>query len=496
MAKVLLINPVIRIQDKPRHIPYGIAQLAAIASRKGHQIQVFDANGWRPTDSEIIDVLKADNWDVIATGGLVTTYGFIKKVVSLARQACPSSLIVVGGGVITPIPFEIMTFLAEVDVGVVGEGYITFPEILERLDNGTRAWSDVKGIIWRDIGGKLHLNSERPLLNDVDSLPFPAWEFFPLEIYFRNSSILLSEESMLSKRRLEIACSYGCRFMCKYCFHLGLSDELTMRTTSEGNHEVVISKTRNVRHHSAEYVIELVKYARNRFGVDFISFLDENFVSLSRNNVWYDEFSKRWEESGLIPECVKKGTNHDPVKCSGVHWGTTAHAALASYDILKNFKRLGCAYLDYGLESFDDGILKSIGKGSNARINEQAIIHTLKAGIRPVPNQIIGFPGETFESILVNVDAWNRLGIQSYPFFATPYPGTEWYYSYKDKILEQYEGKLEDFLLDLGDATRITAVISENFNAVELLGLRELMVNRDVKRILEYKKIWKKQKSC
>ena len=62
------------------------------------------------------------------------------------------------------------------------------------------------------------------------------------------------------------------------------------------------------------------------------------------------------------------------------------------------------------------------------------------------------------------------------PFFATPYPGTEWYYTYKDRILQQYGGDLEKFLLDLGDATKVTAVISKKFNAVELYGLRELMV--------------------
>ena len=58
-------------------------------------------------------------------------------------------------------------------------------------------------------------------------------------------------------------------------------------------------------------------------------------------------------------------------------------------------------------------------------------------------------------------------------------------------MLQQYEGDLEKYLLDLGDATRITAVISHNFNAVELLGLRELMVNFDYKRIREYEKGWR-----
>jgi radical SAM superfamily enzyme YgiQ (UPF0313 family) len=175
-----------------------------------------------------------------------------------------------------------------------------------------------------------------------------------------------------------------------------------------------------------------------------------------------------------------------------MHWGTTAHPAIVSMDLLKRFKMLGCAHLDYGLETFSDDILKSIGKGSTAEINEKAVVMTVKSGIRPIPNQMIGFPGDTFASIRANVEAWNRLGIQAYPFFATPYPGSEWFETYKKDILEQYGGDLEGFLADLGDATKMTAVISKNFNAVELLGLRELMIQRDVNRINAYENIWKR----
>jgi hypothetical protein len=63
---------------------------------------------------------------------------------------------------------------------------------------------------------------------------------------------------------------------------------------------------------------------------------------------------------------------------------------------------------------------------------------------------------------------------------------------YRKSIEQQYGGSLEDYLLDLGDATRITGVISHNFNAVELLGLREMMINFDHKRIDEYERIWRK----
>jgi len=491
MAKILFINPVIRQEDNPKHISYGIAQLVALVVKEGHLVQVFDANAWRPTDRELNDVIAADSWDVVATGGLVTTYGYIKKTVRITREICPNALIIVGGGVITPIPHDIMRFLPEVDIGVIGEGYITFLELLKQVNENDRNWKKIKGIIYRDNEQGLQLTGERPLLDDVNTLPLPAWDMFPMDIYFQNSSLLLSEEAMVAKRHMDVVASYGCPYKCKFCFHLGLSGEIAI-VGEDSYKEVSITAKRRVRHHNPQYVVDMVKDAKERFDIDFISFLDENFAALARKTKWFDEFEELWMKAGLQPRCIKEKIPHDPETCNGVHWGAMAHAAVVNLEILKRFKRLGCSYLDYGLESFSDDILKTICKGAKVKDNENAVLTTLKAGIRPIPNQIIGFPDESFSSILANIDAWQRLGIQSFPFFATPYPGCDWYFQFKDRILEQYKGNLEDFLLDLGDATKITAVISNNFTAVELIGLRELMVNRDIKRIEEHEKSVKK----
>ena len=136
MAKVLFINPVVREEDVPRHVPYGIALLAAIAIEKGHLVQVYDANAWRAGDEVLDTVLAADHWDAIALGGITTAYGSIKKIAQRARQACPNAKIILGGGVLTSLPTEIMTWLPQVDIGCIGEGFITFPEILNSIDLG------------------------------------------------------------------------------------------------------------------------------------------------------------------------------------------------------------------------------------------------------------------------------------------------------------------------------------------------------------------------
>lgn len=494
MAKILFINPVIRQEDSPNHVPYGIALLAALLDKEGHQVQVCDANAWRLNDAQLCEAIQADDWDVVATGGITTTYAYVKKIVEYAKELCPNALVVVGGGLLTSMPREVMAFMPGIDLGIVGEAFATFPDVLRKLDRNERDWTDVRGIAYRESSGRVRLTPPRPLLEDLDSLPYPAWDMFPLEIYWKNSKLLYSEELFTSKRRLDINASYGCSLICRFCFHLGITGDLQYEEGPQGL-DVTFTYDRNIRWHSPRYIIDLVKYSRDQFGTDFVLFLDENMMTMNAYSgwKWLPEIAALWIEEGLQPQCRREGKPHTARNCKyGVHWGGTSHATLVKADLLSKLHESGCSQLLYGLESFSDRILKNLGKGTTAKTNEEALKLTVQAGIRPIPNQITGFPDEFFDSIRDSVNAWERLGIQVKPFFATPYPGSEWYYTYRDRILEQYGGDLEAFLLDLGDATKITAVISENFNAVELLGLRELMVARDLKRIDEYEQLWRK----
>jgi radical SAM superfamily enzyme YgiQ (UPF0313 family) len=253
------------------------------------------------------------------------------------------------------------------------------------------------------------------------------------------------------------------------------------------------SYSRDIRYHSPEYVVELARYAYERFAVDYIAFLDENLMTMNAasKGTWLSEICRLWIAAGLQPTCVRDGIPHD-ANCRGVHWDGTSHATLCNPAILKTMHNAGCAALVYGYESFSKQILKRMGKGTTPAHNLRSFFWTLEAGIRPVPNQIIGFPSEDFTSIYDNMRAWEQLGIVVKPFYATPYPGSEWFSTYRARILAQYGGDLERYLLDLGDATKITGVISHNFNPVELLGLRELMVNLDYVRIREYEDLWRK----
>jgi radical SAM superfamily enzyme YgiQ (UPF0313 family) len=498
MAKVLFVNPVVREEDDPRHVPYGIALLAAIAVAKGHLVQIYDQNAWRQGEDVIRRVFEADDWDVIAMGGITTTYGSVKQMVPIARAVRPNAVIVLGGGLLTSIPREIMTWLKDVDVGVIGEAFATFPEILEMVDAGVRDWAKIRGTISRRADGRLVMAPPRDLLRDLDSLPYPAWDMFPLEeVYFKNSQVLFSEEGMLATRRLDINASYGCSLICRFCYHLGIAGDMRYVKGAEGEDNVAFdvpgTYTRDIRYHSPEYIVRLAKHAHDRFGVNFIGFLDENLMTMDAfsGRTWMKEICRLWKEYGLQPSYLRDGTERSET-WTGVHWSGTSHATLCTRDILRVMRSVGCSHLVYGYESFSNQIMKRLGKGATPATNIRSFFWTLEAGIRPIPNQIIGFPSEDFESLRDDMAAWKRLGIVVKPFFATPYPGSEWFAVYRKSIEAQYGGDLERFVLDLGDATRITAVISHNFNAVELLGLREMMLNFDERRIAEHEREWRR----
>lgn len=499
MAKILFVNPVVRAEDLPRHVPYGIAMLASIAEKAGHLVQVYDANAWRAEDAVLVDVLRADQWDVIAAGGITTAYGSLKKIFSCAKEYIPQAVTVAGGGFLTSIPHEIMSLIPDIDVGVIGEAYITFPELLSAIDGGERKFSKIKGLIYRDEG-TTQLTPPRELLQDLDTLPYPAWEYFPLEeVYFPNSSVVLSEESYTAKRRLDINTSYGCSLICRFCFHLGIAGDMTYVKDDEGKTDVLFdapgNHTRVIRYHSARYIVDMVKYMVDRFQVDFVSFLDENLMTMDvySKRTWLSELCELWIREGLQPpERAKPGAAITQGK--GVYWGGTSHASLCTPEILRKMYTAGCSYLDYGWESFSPQVLKTVGKGATPENNFRSYQWTMEAGIRPIPNQIIGFPTEDFDSLRDNMRAWEKLGIVTKPHIATPYPGSEWFRIYREKIMEQYGDDLDRFLMELGDATDVTANISENFNAIELYGLRELMIRGDYDRIAKFEAEWRRYK--
>ncbi|MBF0103983.1 MAG: B12-binding domain-containing radical SAM protein [Deltaproteobacteria bacterium] len=482
MAKILLINPVIREEDVPKHVPYGLALLAAIVEKEGHLVQVFDANAWRLGDDAMVKVCQADNWDVIGIGGLTTTYNSIKKYLHIIKSTCPNSFIIAGGGFITSMPREIMRWNPEINLGILGEAFITLPEVLNKIDKRDFDFSSTKGVCFRNAAGDPQITAVRENIPDLDALPYPAWDYFPMDIYFKNSSSLYSETAYTSKRRMDINGSLGCNLICRFCWHLGTTGDMVVEQDENGNNDVRFSYGRNIRYHSPRYLVDLVKFLKKKYNIDFVNFLDENLMTMDlfSRRTWLQELCTLWISEGLQPSCKQKNIPHDE-NCRGIHWAGTSHAGLAKKETLQLMSQAGCSHLIYGIESFDPGILKSMGKATTQRHNIESLKVCMEAGIMPLPNIMIGFPEESYNSIRTTIEWMIKLGIYSKPHFVTPYPGSEWYYTYKESIMRQYHGDLEAYIKDLGNASDITAVISHRFSALELLGLQQLVLKRNLR---------------
>jgi anaerobic magnesium-protoporphyrin IX monomethyl ester cyclase len=522
--KVLFINPIVRYFDQPRHVPLGILQIISVLERdhKWVNFQLYDANAHRVDDvtqgtTEGLDeVLKSNEFDVVAIGGLITAYNYIKHVVRRVKEIQPHVKIVAGGGFYTPIPHEMMEFLPEIDFGVVGEAYIVFPELLKAIKNNEDG-SDVKGIVYRKDNG-IKFSYPQELIPDMDWLPFPSYKYAPLDIYFKNSGIVLSEAAMNSKKRLDGCFSLSCPFLCRFCWDLGITSNYEMNEKDEklqfpGGRP---GKNSVIRHHSPQYIANYIEHLRKDYlditsddegggighPIDFVSWLDENIVAHDAQNrfTWLEEVKDELWKKDLIPECVKRGIPHDPSFCDGPHHGGTSHAGVVNQKQLKTLKEIGFTYLDYGLEHWDRKILKSIGKGATADSNKRAVKWTMEAGIRPIPNQIIMFPDETWDTLNTMLDAWKETGIVNRPFICTPYPGSEWFTTYRDFIVEQYGGNLESFIVDLEDATKVTALLTKEFTPAEAVGIQNIMADAAIsgdfdnaKRLLELSKKMKEK---
>ena len=273
MAKVLFINPTVREEEEPKHIPMGIAQLASIAIREGHQVQIYDQNAWRQDDDVVKQVLESDNWDMIGIGGITTAYASIKKIIKLSRRICPKTVIALGGGVLTSIPNEVMKWLPEVDIGFVGESYNTIIDVLDALDSKSYDLKNIKGLIVRDKE-KIIFTPQRELIHNLDLLPYPAYDLFPLEeVYFKNSALMYSEEGMLATRRMDINGSLGCSLVCKFCYHLGIAGDMRYKKDKSGKiYDVEFDEeknyTRKIRFHSPDYIINQAVFLKKKYDVN------------------------------------------------------------------------------------------------------------------------------------------------------------------------------------------------------------------------------------
>jgi len=509
--KVLFIVPEIRLDSTPDNMPFWAGILAAIVENKGGQVGILDLNvlrmkydGRQVPTKVISEEISSEKWDLIGIGGLTTTYSRIKELCPLIKKCSPDSLLIAGGGWASYNPDEILQLVPELDLICIGEGEETFSEIYDEMEHETKDFEKVNGLCLRD-GKGFKFTGPRGLISDLNTVPYPAYDLYELDIYFKYSRALYSVESFNAKRRVSVVWERGCPRGCTFCSHNGMSRIDLQNIYGNGDRAsgeklVRISDKQNdtfqlpARWPTPKYAVDNIKLLQEKYDVDFVTIVDENMTS---NRKWTEEFCDMYIDEGLS-ETIKWGTLGD------------APSVAVQPSLVKTMIDAGCTYISFGFESASDKVLNQDIQKGQTRAHLQKTLDTIKpTKLRPLTTFMIGNAHENIDDLMETVDFWIQNNAEIDPFICTPYVGSPIFYEHKDNILAQYderlrlvnEGKmavnedvvkkwkleaLDQFMKDCGDALQYTATISQYFTIPELFAIKQLMYKHDTNRLLQW----------
>lgn len=272
-----------------------------------------------------------------------------------------------------------------------GEPEMTVSELLGCLRDGGD-YSGLQGLTLLGDGGRIVRNPSRRLMTDLDALPFPA-RHLAGKTAFHNPKLKLSPyTTMLTSR--------NCPFRCIYCVPSSLTFARELDFREDNGRKPPIS-FRSVE--SVEKEIDMLAAE----GYRAIGFVDDNFI---------------WNEERTAGICRA-------LKKHGIIWGCQARADAITEPIAKILGESGCTYVDLGVESFNDEILKFIRKGETSEQIFKAIGLLQKYKVPVKLNILIGTsPLETRETLKDTLKKAKALKVDQVMFnIVSPFPGTEFY---------------------------------------------------------------------
>ncbi len=396
-------------QDDNR-FPFGPAYLAAILRDNGHEVRIFSQDVFHYSNEELADFLDKNDFDLIGLGFLAARYAeTVRSLAKVIAQHKKKAKFVVGGHGVTPIPEYILAD-TKADIAVLGEGEKTIIPLFDAILDG-KSLDTIDGIAY-SADNQIKVNPRSEPVKDLDSLPFPAWDLFPMKEYVTCYKFPGSDPG---ERHLSVLSSRGCINKCSFCYRMEDS----------------------IRTRSIENLFKELKLLNSEYGVTYFIFDDEMFVP---NIARMREFVSMVKRLGV------------PIKYS-----CSARVELGkNKEILKMLKETGCQLLNYGLESLDQNVLDLMAKHTKVEDNIIAVKNTIEVGIHPGLNFIWGNPGDSLESLdkivkfLIQYDTLGQLRTVRPP---TPYPGCPLYY----KAIN--EGKLSgpgDFFEKFVNSDRLT----------------------------------------
>lgn len=372
--------------------------------------------------------------------GISTISGpMLKHAVSIACRIreLDNKIRIVWGGMHPTIYPELTLKNDYVDFVVLKEGEVTTLELIQSLDNPDR-YQHIKGIGYK-FNGNLMINPAREFIDNLDTLPMPAWDLVDVKQYYN--------KQFWGSNILSLNTSKGCRFQCNYC------------------QNQIVNK-RKWRGMSAKRIIEHIIHLRATYGIDGIYFVDDDFNSNYPRIIEFltvlkeERISIKWHEITRV--------NH-----------------YQNLDLVKLRKELGCRTVDFGVESGSDRILKFIHKDQTVEQIKKAFINCQAAGIKANALFMIGLPTETKEDIQQTIKLLDEIpNLFSICAIYKPYPGNKLF----DFLQENNKFHLPDNLGQLGDFLSYNNV-TYNFSEIPSKELLTIKRRFDRKNIVNYIKI-------
>lgn len=414
--------------------PHGLAYIASILEREGYEVEIYHQNKFHYPEEHLTQYLNQNQFDVVGLGFIAGYYEY-RKVLKIAKAIDAvqnKPFFILGGHGPSPEPAYFLKKM-KADVVVIGEGEETIKELFWALEK-KRAIQDIKGIAcWKN--GEVIINERRPLVENIDLIPMPAFHLFPIDYY----RLLRLEHVKKNDFVMPVLSGRGCAFKCNFCYRM-----------DEG-----------FRPRSTESIIEEIEFLKQNYDIRYINFSDELLMSARARTI------------DLCEAFIKAKVN--------VKWRCNGRLNYAIPDVLNVMEKSGCVFINYGIEAMDDTVLKNMSKCLTVKQIEQGIANTLEAGISPGFNILFGNIGDNKETLRKGVDFLLKYddGAQMRTIRpVTPYPGSPLYYHAIEKGLlkgceDFYENKhLNSDLL----AVNFTSLSDDEFHEA-LLEANTMLLN-------------------
>lgn len=365
-------------------------------------------------------------FDLIAMTLYSPVYYEAIDVFTKIKHKYPSIPVCIGGPYTTTIQEDIFS-KTPADFAILGEGEITFSELLNCL-KGKQKLEEIKGLLYKDKNGKICRNEPREKIKDISNLPFPAYDIFKMDKYPLH----------------RIAASRGCPFSCAWC-----------------NSSSVWDFTHRQRR--AQNVVDEVKMLIKEYGKKIFVFTDNTFNASKK---WTNEFCDL-----LLNQEVD------------ILWSISLRADNMTQDLAYKMKKAGCYNVSIGIESANNEMLGKINKSTTIEKVEDGIKMLKNADIEIMSQFVIGSPCETLETVKESIK-WAKNSEADYTnFYAVlPYRGTaQWKYveeygTFVTKEIHQFHSIEPRIVFETPEFT-----YQERLEAIELVKKEGFYSNQDKK---------------